>query len=327
MTTEGKRETSQARNAASIEASPDMFSNFYSSYKDDMERTENLSKRFGNSKREELLGTRAEMLVCHALAQGTLGKILSVRHTNSYDDYFHGVDAVITPKAGDVPAVGTIDVTMYQDFTNDMKGGLRRDTEASKARPEGLEKKLLRIKSYADKLASYGATFARELVGWMQSGGLSSPRTEQNKEFYNEAESVMLVKYYVTPETSSEPSKPGYIIGGPQAVLSVDTTFINRALQGNIDAQNMVQAIAFLEFAFGVHMLHDYLDRLVQDKQHKNLLFDTHYASVNAWIHILNSTDCTNIIKEFSAKYGNNREFRDQLSGYRKTLEKVFQFK
>lgn len=210
----------------------------YSDYVVDMDRVKNIDSTYKTESQESQLGKVAEALIITSLGKGRMEELVQLRAANLYDDYFHGIDAVLEQRqGGDTPALATIDVTINQA---DIKGSERQGGPLAEARPVGLERKLTRIKHYVDRLSSFDPEAARKLSGWMRSGGLHEPRTKENAHLFKQAEDVILMKYYITPESAPEPRKPGYVVGGPQAVVSIDTIFVNKALQGNREAVELI---------------------------------------------------------------------------------------
>ncbi len=300
----------------------DEFSGIYSEYAHDIARTEQLKAIYDNNNSpEESLGKKGEALIFSLLTEGTLNKHLQFRASHPYDDFFHGVDMLVEAKNQKNPAVATIDVTINQ---KDIKGISRQGSEMAETRPVGLDEKLARIRKHIDYLSNFDPGHARTLSVWLNSGGLHQLRTEGNKRSFADAEKVFVVKYYKTPEDSDEPLKPTYVIGGPQAVISMDNIFINRALQGNEEAKEMVRALSLLEFAYGIHTIQKYLNEQAQSKPSRNLFFDTYYIETNAWSEILSQPALEEFIGDLGQKYQHNSEFRKQLSYYIETLSAAF---
>ncbi len=297
------------------------FSDIYSEYTHDMERTDHLKELYEKDSPETQLGKKGEALIFSLLTESALNEHLQFRASHPYDDFFHGVDMLVEAKNQKNPAVATIDVTLNQE---DIKGASRRGSECAEARPVGLDKKLERIRGHIDYLSNFDPTHARNLSVWLNSGGLHEPRTKENERFFKDAEKVFLVKYYKTPEHSEEPLKPTYVIGGPQAVISIDTVFINKALQGDFEAKEIIRALSLLEFGYGVHTIQEYLDKKARSKPGRNLFFDTYYTETKTWSKILSQPALEKIIDELGQKYGHTSEFRQQLMYYSKTLAGIF---
>jgi len=297
------------------------FRELYSDYQTDMNRTVALEAKFASGNQEVMLGKAAEALVFSQLTKHEIGKHLQFRPTSHYDDFIHGCDLLVEPRnSTSAPALAAIDITINQQ---DIKGLERLDTEAAEGRPVGLEEKLLRARAYTDRLSEMDSTHARDLSGWIESGGLHEPRTENNKHYFDEIESLFLMKYYKSPETAREPNKPGYVIGGPQAVISIDSVFINKALQGNGEVAKIVGDLALLEFIYCVQAEQAYLDEKVKNNKSRNIFFDTHYSKVKAWSLIFKRPDMEELMKTILQRNSQSKEFREQVSYYATTFAKV----
>jgi hypothetical protein len=173
------------------------FGNLYSDYDHDMDRAHNMSETYDDSE-AFMFGKISEALIFATLIEGEAGKYIRFRSSHPYDDIFHGIDIVAEPKHADIPALATLDVTVNQE---DIKGDQRRGSQyedVREARPVGLERKLYRQKKYIDLLASFDPEEARNLQGWMQSGGLRTKHTPENNTSFEKAERVILMKYYKT---------------------------------------------------------------------------------------------------------------------------------
>jgi len=227
------------------------FGKMYSDYSRDMERTENLGELYRSNSPEVQLGKIAEALVFSLLKKHKIRDHLEFRVTSEYDDYFHGADVVVEPKGAVVQALAAIDITINQE---DIKGKERFEAypESFESRPVGLDAKLSRVRSYTDYISSdeFEPSEARDLKSWMDGGELHQPRTSKNEIKFQKAEKLFLMKYYKTPDSAEESGKKGYVIGGPQAIISIDTMFINQALQNNEKAEEMIGGLALLEFVY-----------------------------------------------------------------------------
>ena len=296
------------------------FERAYTEYKRDMERVANKKARYEVQSTDIALGKSAEALILFLFGEGRVGELLKVRAANLYDDYFNGVDAVIEQKRGGAPTLATIDITINQE---DIKGKGRVGDDAGEKRPVGLEAKLARVKEHIDALAVYSDKKAQALYDWMENGGLHEPRTNKNDSFFKDAEKIILLKYYETSDASYDPMKP-YVIGGPKVVVSIDTVFVNQALQGNEHAKGVIQALSFLEFAYGVHVEHEYLKKKRREIQNENPFFREHCEKVEAWGQILEQPAFQELVVDFSKAFKNDPEFRSQLAYYSQTLSKVF---
>lgn len=300
------------------------FSSVYSDYSSDVARVEALEElHHTGTKQELLLGKVAEALIFDLLQKHELSNHLQFRATSLYDDFLHGVDVVVEPKNAHVQGLATLDITINQE---DIKGKNRIDSDARNARPIGLEKKLERSKRYTDFIATFDPSNARELSGWISSGGLHQPRTQGNDFYFGDAERLFLMKYYKTPQTAPEPGKPGFVIGGPQTIISIDVSFVNRALQGDIRAQRVLADMAALEFMYCVEAEQKYLDLIVKKSSARNIFFDTHFAKIRAWSNIIQRSEIQSIIERITAEHQATREFREQLGYYAQTFRRVFGF-
>ncbi len=302
-----------------IEPDP-TFAEIYSDYKKDMERVESLGQVYNSQSPEAQLGKVAEALVVSLLKKHEVNEHLQFRATSEYDDFFHGADVLVEPKNTLVQSVAALDITINQE---DIKGRERKSGTLSEARPIGLENKLLRARRYTEYLAEFDPTHARDLSGWIESGGLHQPRNNKNESLFREAEKLFLMKYYKTPDTAPEPQKPGYVIGGPQTIISIDTLFINKALQGDHKAEKAIADLAVLEFALCIQAEQAHLDEKVRKDKSRNIFFDTHYAKVKAWSHVFEKPELESLVEDLVARNQDNREFREQLSYYANTFSRV----
>ena len=300
----------------------DDFSNVYSSYSDDMGRVEQLEEVYGGQ--ESRLGKVAEALVYSVLKRHEVAQNLAFRPASTYDDFFHGTDVLVEQRNGSVKAFATIDITINQ---SDIKGNERKldkDPRIVEARPVGLEGKLIRSRRYTDYLSNYDPGDARNLSGWLESGGLSETANDRNRRFFTEAEKLFLLKYFYRADNSTDTEKPGYIIGGPQAIISIDTAFINKALQGSRSDEDIVSDLSVLEFVFCLQKEQAYLDKKITSNSARNLFFDSHYAKVKAWSHIMEKEDFREMINNLFIKNKNNQDFMEQLRYYIRISNKVF---
>ncbi len=297
------------------------FEGVYSDYASDMERVGNLAELYEGNSPDLQFGKVAEALVFSLLTKHPVNEHVSFRPTSLYDDYLHGADILVEPRNTRVQSVAAIDITTNQE---DIKGVQRRGGPIEEARPVGLEAKLLRTQLYTDHLASFDSSLARDLSAWIESGGLYQPRTRQTEPYFKLAEKLFLMKYYKAPDFDPEPGRPGFVIGGPQAVISLDTMFINKALQGNKEAGELVADLSVLEFAYCIQAEQQYLDEKVRKSKSRNIFFDTHYSKVKAWSSILEKPGLKKLLEDMVAKNQKNREFREQLGYYAKTFQKVY---
>jgi len=296
------------------------FADLYYEYGDDMARTEQIGAVYDEQHAEVKLGKAAEALVFSELLKHEAGQHFDIRPTSHYDDYFHGVDLLIEPRNAPLQSLASIDITINQE---DIKGTHRSSGQYAEERPVGLEKKLLRSRAYTDRLANLDATHARDLSAWIGSGGLHEKKTADNKRYFSEAERLFLMKYYTAPDSSNEPNKPGFVIGGPQAVISIDSVFVNKALQGNKSAATTIGDLALLEFVSCVQAEQEYLDSIVKHKKDRNIFFDTHYSKVRSWSHIFDKPEIGGLVGDILKRNQGNREFREQLAYYAQTFNKL----
>ncbi len=302
----------------------DSFEDIYSSYNSDMERTEALEEIYTDNSNETQLGKVAEALVYSSLNRHEIAKYLQFRPASHYDDYFHGTDVLVEPKIGSVQAMAAVDITINQE---DIKGVTRRSSSENQiveARPVGIEAKLIRSKNYTDYLARYNPNDARNLSGWIESGGLHELETSKNKHLFKEAEKLFLMKYYTSPDTVSDPQKSGYIIGGPQTIISIDTAFINRALQGGAKEEEIISDLSVLEFMYCLNAEQEYLNTQLKNNESRNIFFDTHFTKIKAWSHILEREEMQSIVQNISNRNSKNQEFMQQLRYYADSFAKVF---
>lgn len=270
---------------------------------------------------EIALGKAAEALIFLLLRDHSINDTLQFRPTSRYDDFLHGADVIVEPLHASLQGLATLDITINQE---DIKGRNVRDPMAREARPVGLEAKLARTKRYTDHIASYDSGAARKLLGWINSGGLREKRTKENSRAFDDAERLFLMKYYKTSETSDQPHKAGYIIGGPQTVISVDTVFVNRALQGQGNAKEVLADIALLEFMYCIAAEKHYLDKLLSKREISNVFFDGHYAMIDGWSRLLSRSDVEDLSTRLANKHKQNREFISQLNLYAQAFSKVY---
>jgi hypothetical protein len=304
-----------------IEADTDSFRGLYSDYHSDMERVDNLSQIYDDNSTENQFGKVAEALVFSLLNKHPINEHVTFRPTNLYDDYFHGADLLVEPNNALVQSVASIDITTNQE---DIKGVQRRGGPLEENRPVGLEGKLLRTQRYTDHLANFDSTQARNLNAWLESGGLHEQRNSQTESYFKQAERLFLMKYYKTPDFAPEPGREGFVIGGPQTVISLDTLFINKALQGNKQAEDLAADLSVLEFAYCIQAEQEYLDAKVRSSKSRNIFFDTHYSKVKAWSTILNRPELRSMFEDMVGRNQHSREFREQLGYYGKTFQKIY---
>ncbi len=304
-----------------IESGED-FSQLYSEYQHDMARTEQIGAIYEQENPETQLGKVAEALVFSELKKNEISQYLQFRPTSHYDDYFHGADLLVEPVNAPLQSLAAIDITINQE---DIKGVQRSVGQYAEVRPVGLEKKLLRARSYTDRLASLDSSHARDLSAWIGSGGLHERRDSRNQRYFDEAERLFLMKYYKAPDTAAEPNKPGFVIGGPQAVISIDSLFINQALQGNKSAAKTIGDLALLEFVYCIQAEDAYLKEVVRNKKERNIFFDTHYSKVRSWAHVFDRPEIGSAVDDILVRNKRNKEFGEQIDYYGKTFTRLNQ--
>jgi hypothetical protein len=297
------------------------FESIYSQYDRDMQLVEQLDQKYSATSPDAQMGKIAEALIFDILTKHEINNHLLIRPTSQYDDYCHGADLLIEPRNSPVQAVAALDITINQQ---DIKGLARQFGPAAETRPVGLEKKLFRSREYTDYISAIDSTKARDLSAWIQSGGLHERRDNNSEQFFRDVEKLFLLKYYVSPENAEDPGKLGNVIGGPQAIISIDQLFVNKALQGDKGAKQLIGDLSVLEFAYCIEAEQDYLDRKVKEGKHKNIFFDTHYSKVKAWSNIFKKPELQELTGHMVSKNQGTREFREQLRYYANTFTKVF---
>jgi hypothetical protein len=297
------------------------FSQLYSDYDADMERARNFGE-VCDGKSEEAIGKKAEALIFSGMKNNEINQHFRLCPTSKYDDYFHGADLLLEPRNSNIQSLAAIDVTTNQE---DIKGRARSGTEAGEVRPVGFETKIKRARAYSERLASINPNYARELSGWLESGGLHEKRTQSNDVHFKDAERLFLMKYYVGSEDAAEPNKPGYVIGGPQAVITIDNSFINKAMQGDKESLRAIGDLSVLEFTYCVQAELQHLDKLVREEGSRNIFFDKHYSKVRAWVNVLNRPEITQLLELMVGRNARNTDFRNQLSYYMTTFTKLNQ--
>ena len=303
----------------------DEFKALYSDYGHDMSRVAACQEIFSKESDVEQLGSVGEALVYSRIKQGIFGDDISVRGTNLYDDYFHGADLIIEAPQQREPIVSAIDITLNQ---KDIKGVAREMHFAREenARPIGLDEKLKRVKRHIDYVSDMNPDKARSLGAWLQGGGLHEHRTEKNKELFDIAERAMLLKYYVNPETASDPHAPRYVLGGPQVVLSLDAPFVNRVITDSLHQEahlSAVDAIIQIETLYGITVLQQYLDHKVRQSSNRNFVFDTHFTTTKAWTNLLNTKTEEGVFETAMKKSQSNSDVQAQIAYYMKTCNAI----
>lgn len=296
-----------------IDESDHAFDELYGDHQADLETVYKCDAKYNGNTPEAQLGKVAEALVFSTLVNHESRQFLEFRPTSKYDDYVHGADLLVEPRNARVQSLASIDITINQ---KDIKGVQRQDDEFSDSRPVGLEKKLLRARAYTDRLANIDPSHARELFGWINGGGLHEKRTEKNRANFTEVERLFLMKYYKSSNTSDEPEKPGFVIGGPQAVISLDSAYVNKALSGDKKTANTIGDIALLEFMTCIEEEQQYLNGMIRENKSRNIFFDTHFSKVQAWSNVFNRPELIDIKRDMLKRNIQDEAFREQMFIY-----------
>ncbi len=265
------------------------FASLYSSFENDVSRVENLKERFAQQESNDETGMIGESLVFARIQEGVLGTGITARATSLYDDFFHGADIVIESKAKQQrdPIISSIDVTISQQaFGVNQRSKFESEGVVNEV---GLEKKLQRVVKHIKTIANFSPEKAIELSAWLQSGGLAQPRTSNNQKYFDDAERLMLLKYYKNPETSDEPDKPHFVMSGPQVVLSIDRAFVNKAITAEQSEKALkdIDTLIQVEVPYAVAVIARHVDELARkmakERVPSNLFFDMMRASCRAW--------------------------------------------
>jgi hypothetical protein len=75
---------------------------------------------------------------------------------------------------------------------------------------------------------------------------------------------------------------------------------------------------------YSIHTELRYLISLLKDQRNRNLFFDTHYAKVKAWAHILDQEEIKLLINKLTKEHRDDPDFVKQLIYYKGVQEKVF---
>jgi|GEM_PF-5612470 len=294
----------------------------------DRQSTENLRAKFGNNVSvEDRMGPIGEAVVFDRIQEGKIfGSGVSARGATTHDDYFKGADIVLDADGFQEPTIATVDVTLNQ---RDIKGITRQPHFASEEnnRPVGLEQKLSRIKRHIDEIARVDPNYARDWSAWLRGGGMHETRNTNNLDYFKMAEKALLLKYYVSPDTSEDPHQPRYVLGGPQVVLSLDVPFVNKILtDGDHQSQHeeAIDAVLQVEMGYGITALQQYLSKIVNQSRNRNLIFDTHFASTKAWADKFNSPEQRALFERALSTARSNPEVGKQIGYYMETWNAAF---
>lgn len=306
------------------------FGQLYSTFADDMARTDRVKKMYEAQPNQDQFGFLGEALVFSCIENGALGTGITARGTSPYDDLFHGADVAIESKGRQQrdPIVSSIDVTLSQ-MALDARQMSPFEAEGV-VNEIGLEKKLERVKRHIAEVARYPRERAVDMSAWLQSGGLSQPKTKDNFGKFEEAEKLMLLKYYTNPATSEDPNKPHFVLAGPQVVLSIDRSFVNKAFSGNNQqkAINDINALIQAEVPFAVGMITRHAEDLAKDLnrrgQSPNLFFDMLRASCRAWELTFTTEQNQLRLQNAIQTCLKDPELKKQIMYYQSTLSKSF---
>lgn len=307
------------------------FEELYIDYHDDMKEVDKREGDFSRpNDREIQLGKVAEALVYDALSKHEVNGFLKFRAASRYDDLFNGTDILVEPNTTTTQAFAGIDVTINQ--ANPSTGiDTTKFSSEEVSSALGLEEKLKRAKTYIDELALYGPDEARELLSWLEGNKLKNlaadteAERQHNKIMRKKANKVISMKYYRTPDDAPVPGQPSYVIGGPHPVISVDSYFINQALQGGRQRELLIADLAIVEFVLSIQSEAQYLEKLVRVQKQQNVLFDKHFAKVKGWLYIFKNPELSRIVSDIIQKYSRDRVFQEQLRYFSQTLKKVYE--
>jgi hypothetical protein len=310
-----------------------VFKNLYASYDEDMSKARRLKEVYDKEKESGDLGLIGEALVYRCIEKGALGKAVTARGTNIYDDYYHGADIVIESTTRQLrdPIVGTVDVTLNQENIHAREMSDPHLFEGFANKELGFEKKLERIKKHVQRLALIKDDEAVALSAWLQRGGLLEKRGPKNDKFYEKAEQLMLLKYYKNPKTCEDPDKPRYVSSGPQVVVSLDTLFVNRALiQDPVkqkEALNHLGALIQAEVPLFVAMLSKYVEDVYEQAKQKNLgtnlFFASYRAACQAWEGTFSNEQYALRVQKAVSACTHDKDLHAQLAYFQKTLTKT----
>lgn len=311
------------------------FADLYSDFENDMQRAKDLRDVYNNELNPDKVGSIGEALIFTCLSEGALGKSITARGTNDYDDLFHGADILIESKAKQQrdPIVSTIDVTLSQPDINRQRNTLIENESTFEA---GFKKKLERVKRHVLMLSKLSDNESVELSAWMQRGGLREKRGPHNEAKFKDAEKFMLLKYYKNPATSDNPDEPHFIVSGPQIIVSVDNSFVNKILSQEGEVQHKaideLNNLLQLEVPISVLALNKYVEKVALQAQKEgkgtNIFFASYRAACKAWVGTFfeNEEYAFRIQKAIEVSKSNPAT-RSQMSYVNKTLEETFGIK
>lgn len=303
-----------------IKAEPDSFSSMYSTFQNDQDRVANLRNRYEQDTNKDQEGPLGEALVFLRIQQGALSPHITSRGTHLYDDFFHGADLVIESKARQLrdPIVSSVDVTVSQQALGETKRDDGFVPELS------FDKKVTRVKRHIDEVARLSQRDAIEISAWLQSGGLSQPRTRVNEKMFDVAEKLMLLKYYKNPTTSDDPDRPHFVVAGPQIVVSIDRSFVNKVFHGN-DQEKALKNIDLLlqaQVPFSVLILKQYIESLKKRGQ-GNVFLDGNLVACRAWELTFDNEIYQAKLQRALQECNRDPQLREQISYYQQTVSRI----
>lgn len=308
--------------------SDESFAILYSSYKEDMRLAEKLKNKFETKTEQDELGFFGEALVLSCIEEGALGVNITARGTSSYDDLIHGADVIIESKGRQQrdPIISSIDVTVSQKAPSSDRTKIELQEKPLEV---GLEKKLARVRKHIDYIANYPREKAVEMSAWLQSGGFSQTRNKDNDHKFEEAEKLMLLKYYKNPATSEDPNKPHFVLAGPQVVLGIDRSFVNRAISGNRKEKAIqdINTLIQVEVPLAVGILTQYVEALSKNGKESNLFFDMTHAACRSWELTFETEQNQLRIQKAINLCINDPDLKNQFMYYQKTLTESFSIK
>ncbi len=303
-----------------IKAEQHSFGPLYSTFNDDQARVNNLQVEYEKAVDKDKEGPLGEALVFMRIQQGALGNQITTRGTSLYDDFFHGADLVIESKARQMrdPIVSSVDVTVSQQAL----GETRR--EGIGIMEVGFDKKVERVKKHIDLLAKLSQRDAIEISAWLQSGGLSQARTKANEKMFDEAERLMLLKYYTNPSTSEDPNRPHFVLAGPQVVVSIDRSFVNKVFHGDNQEKALrdIDLLLQTQVPFSVLMLKQYIESL--KKQGKgNVFLDGNLVACRAWELTFDNEIYQAKLQKALQECTRDPQLRQQVGYYQQTISRI----
>lgn len=301
-----------------IKAEEGVFASIYSTFDDDQERVKNLRHQFDQEIDKDKDGALGEALVFMRIQQGALSSQITTRATNLYDDFFHGADLVIESKARQLrdPIVSSVDVTIKA--IGDQKALGFPFKEVS------FDKKVERVKHHIDAVAKLSQRDAIEISAWLQSGGLSQPRTRKNEAMFDAAERLMLLKYYKNPPTSEDPERPHFVVAGPQVVVSIDRSFVNKVFHGDNQEKALknIDLLLQAQVPFSILILKHYIESLKKRGQ-GNVFLDANLVACRAWELTFNNEVYQARLTKALQECSRDPQLREQLAYYQQIVSRI----